>query len=160
MILPKYDPQYDPLEHLDQMGVRLVKRTLFHANAIWLPSQKAVAISSSIRSDLVHPTLSHECSHAENDDCGGHHPRNEARADLHAALRNVNPTEWDRLMGVHHDYDAICLELGITRRQFRAYFHHREVEKNSAVRVEKLGSATYVDPKMGAGQWRARVEVA
>ena len=160
MFLPEYDPSYDPLEHLDQMGVRLVKRVMFHANAIWIPDQKAVAMNRGLRSDLIRPTLSHECSHVENDDRGGHHPRNEARADLHAALRNVDPAEWDRLMGVHHDYDAICIELGITRRQFRAYHRHRQQEAAARVRLEQYGNAIYLDPKMGAGQWRMKFEVA
>ncbi|UOR02006.1 hypothetical protein MUN77_01350 [Leucobacter allii] len=160
MFLPEYDPSYDPVEHLDRMGVRLIKRTMFHTNAIWIPEQRTVAMNRGLRADLVHATLSHECSHAENDDCGGHHPRNEGRADLHSALRNINPLEWERLVGINDDYDALCLELRITRRQFRAYHRHRLQKVAARMRVEQYGNAIYLDPKMGVGQYAAKYEVA
>ena len=160
MFLPEFDPTYDPLEHLDRGRVRLVKRVMFHSNAVWIPDRQTVVMNAGLRSDLVRPTLAHECFHAENNDFGGHHPKNEARADLHSALRLIDPTEWDRLAGVQEDYDAMCIELGITRRQFRKYHEHRRWGSSGASRLERYGNTIYVDPKMGVGQWKQKVEVA
>ncbi|MCW2286934.1 hypothetical protein EDF60_1579 [Leucobacter luti] len=75
----------------------------------------------------MHPTLrtavlTHEYLHVVNNDPGGHNPRNEARANLMAALTLIDPNRWSDLTSIHSDYDHICLELGITRAQFMAYY--------------------------------------
>lgn len=160
MRLPEYDPAYDPVEHLAAMGFSLIRHTLRESWAITIPHQRRVLWDPAMPPYLKKPVLSHECSHVELGDPGGHHPRNEARADLHAALKNIDPTEWDRLTGVEHDYDAICIDLGITRAQFRAYYEHRQSVDRPALRLHRYGNAVYQDPKMGAGQWSRKFEVA
>lgn len=157
MVLPEYDPAYDPVEHIESMGFTLIRHTLRDAWAITIPHQKRVLWDPKMPAHIRKPVLSHEGGHIENNDPGGHHPRNEARADLHAALRNVNPAEWDSLMGLHHDYDAICIELGITRAQFRAYYAHDQAKKDPSTKLVRLGDWVYDHPKMGAGQWKQRV---
>lgn len=156
----EYDPAYDPLEHLDLMKVRLVRHTLSDHNALWVPERQMVIVDRNLRSDLLRPTLAHECDHAEKQDCGGHAPRNEARANLCSAQRLINPSLWDELTPIVSDYDEICLELGVTRRQFRAYYEDRRRKDSSSPKMERVGNTVYIGPKMGAGQWLKKVEVA
>lgn len=163
MSLPKYDPTFDPLERFEQLKIPVITHTLRDANALWVPERYEngmVLVNRGLPSGLIRPTLAHEHAHVANGDCGGHHPSNEARANLHSALRLINPHAWDELTSIHSDYDYICIELGITRRQFRAYAEHRQQEDAQRVRIERLGDVTYIGPKMGAGQWQARIEVA
>lgn len=163
MDLPEYDPTFDPLEQFDLMKIPVITHALQGANAIWVPERYEngmILLNRGIEPWLVRPTLTHEHSHAIHADCGGHHPSNEARANLHSALRIINPATWDELTAVHADYDYICIELGITRRQFRAYAEHRRREAARKVRLEQIGDVVYIGPKMGAGQWEARIEVA
>ncbi|KAM9867055.1 hypothetical protein ACIFOC_00377 [Leucobacter aridicollis] len=155
-----YDPKYDPVEHLDALKVRLVKHTLHHEYAIWAPERRLVAIDRNTPAHLVRPVLSHEADHAEKNDVGGHHSKNETRANLNSALRLINPSEWDLLAATLTDYDRICLELGITRAQFRAYHEHRRSIDAARVRLDRIGDALYLNPKMGVGQWAMRFEVA
>lgn len=142
------------------MGVRFVRHTLRDNNALWVPGRRLVVSDRALRHDLVRPTLAHECSHVEYNDTGGHHPRAEARANLHSALRLVNPALWDDLTSFVADYDEICLELGITRRQFRAYYEHKRRTDASQVRLQHIGNKIYADPRMWAGEWKEQMEVA
>ena len=160
MFIPEYDPAYDPVEHLDQMRIPIIRHRLDGHNAIWVPERPMVIVDRGLRADLLRPTLAHECDHVAHNDAGGHHPRNEARANLHSALRLIDPAQWDALTPIHSDYDYICLELGITRRQFRAYLEHRRRADARRQRRERIGNTLYLDPKMGAGQWTKRLEVA
>ncbi|KKI20584.1 MULTISPECIES: hypothetical protein [Bacteria] len=125
---PQYDPAYDPVDHLARMGVELELRPLKKHAALWVPEERKVLLDPKVPAHVVRPVLGHECSHAENEDPGGHHPRNEARANLHSALRITNPDEWAALIASLADYDRICLELGLTRGQFIAYSEWREAQ--------------------------------
>lgn len=163
MDLPKYDPTFDPLEQFDRLKIPVITHSLRETNALWVPERYEngmVLVNRGLEPYLLRPTLTHEYAHATNGDCGGHHPSNEARANLHSALRLVDPHAWIELTSIHSDYDYICIELGVTRRQFRAYADHRRREHADQVRLEKIGNVTYLAPKMGAGQWQARIEVA
>lgn len=158
MQLPEYDPAYDPVEHIKAHGFKIIRHTLERCWAITNSARRQVLWDPRMPAHLEFGIFGHEASHVENLDPGGHHPRNEARADLHSALRRVNPVEWERLVGVHHDYDAICIELGITRGQFRALHEHERRKAASGVRLERLGSKVYLEPRMGAGQYAACYE--
>ena len=160
MFLPEYDPAYDPLEHLEKLKVRHVRHALNGHNAIWVPERRMVITDRNLRSELFRPTLAHECDHVVNDDCAGHHPRNEARANLHSAFRLIDPKLWESLTPFHSDYDQICLEVGITRRQFLAYYDYTKRQEASRMRRERFGNTLYLNPRMGAGQWAEKTEVA
>ncbi|WP_025132758.1 hypothetical protein [Leucobacter sp. PH1c] len=153
-----YDPAYDPVELLDRMKTRIVVHSI-ELPAIWVPERNMVIRDRNLRPDLIRPVLAHECVHVEHSDPGGHHPRNEARANLHSALRITNPGEWDKLTACHSDYDRICIELGITRSQFLAYHEHRKRLATARDRLERYGNTIYRAPRMGAGQWAQRLEV-
>ncbi|QAB17099.1 hypothetical protein Leucomu_03460 [Leucobacter muris] len=151
-----YDPAYDPVEHLDRMKIRLVVHSI-GLPAIWVPERNMVVRDRGLRADLIRPVLGHECVHVENGDPGGHHPRHEVRSNLHSALRLIDPAEWAKLTASHSDYDRICLELGITRSQFLAYHDHERRSAASRRRLERYGDAIYLEPRMGVGQWAARI---
>ncbi|MFD5599870.1 hypothetical protein ACFWHR_07410 [Leucobacter sp. NPDC058333] len=153
-----YDPAYDPIQHLEQMKVRLVRHTLNNLSAVWVPSRKLVILDRNVASEYERPVLAHECAHAESNDPGGHDTRTEHRANLASGLRLADPEEWSTLTAAHADFDRICLELGITRGQFLALYKHFSTKRTH--RLERYGQTIYQDPKMGAGQWARKFEVA
>lgn len=155
-----YDPVYDPVEHLDALGVRLVRHKLESHDAIWIPERRMVIVDRGIRADRCRPVLAHECVHVEHDDLPGHNPRQENRADLVSARRLINEAEWAVLTRTHEDYDYICNELGVTRQQFLAFNSYKHKTKLQGARLERIGSMIYLDPRMGARQWAKRAEVA
>ncbi len=160
MNLPEYDPTFDPVERFEDLKIPVISHTLHNAHAIWVPERYEhgmVLLNRNIPPWLVRPTLAHEHAHVANGDCGGHHPRNEARANLHSALRLTDPEKWDELTAIHSDYDYICLEIGITRRQFRAYADHRKQKKRHTAKLLRIGDFVYDEPRMGAGQWARKV---
>lgn len=153
-------PLYDPREHADQMKVPIIRHTLHGLHGAWVPGKRVILLNRSIPPELEIPVLAHECDHAEHDDPAGHHPKYEARANLHAAQRLIDVEEFDVLTTMYADYDRICLEIGITREQFLAFRSHRERHIAKALRLERIGEAVYKDAKMGAGQWTMKFEVA
>lgn len=118
---------YDPHEHARRLGVQIVHHTLRSTKGLWVPSRRMVLIGRGLRPFMERAVLAHELDHAEHDDPPGHHPRNEARANLHAAQRLIDPREWYALTRIYPDYDKICIELGITREQFVAYAEHEDI---------------------------------
>lgn len=151
---------YDPREHADEMKVPIIRHTLRGLHAAWIPGKRVILLNRNIPSELETPVLAHECDHAEHDDPPGHHRRYESRADLHAAQRLIDAREFGILTSVYTDYDRICIELGVTREQFLAFREYRSQQVAHVRRVERIGDAVYVDPKMGAGQWAMKYEVA
>lgn len=116
---------YDPHAHAEKMGVRIIYHPLRASKGIWVPDKRIILCRPNLRPFVERAVLAHECVHAEHNDPAGHHPRNEARANLIAAQRLIDPREWSELTRVYSDYDHICLELGITREQFMAYHLHQ-----------------------------------
>lgn len=119
-----YDPAFDPIERLAERRVRIVNRSLNNHDAIWLPRHNVVVLDTNIDPAMKRPVLTHEWVHVINNDPGGHHPRNEARANLISAMVLTDPDRWADLTPIYDDYDHICLEIGITRGQFMAYYQH------------------------------------
>ncbi|MGW9020702.1 hypothetical protein ACWGOE_04360 [Leucobacter chromiiresistens] len=155
-----YDPSYDPVAELAKMGIRIVRHSLKHANAIWVRERRLVIVDRGLRPDLVRPTLAHEHQHAVNGDPGGHNHRDESRAVLESAKILIDPAEWDVLTYAHDDYDRVCMELGVMRDQFLAYYRFRQMRAASETRLERIGTAVYENPKMGVGNWTRKYEVA
>lgn len=153
-------PLYDPREHAEEMKVPIIRHTLDGIYGAWIPGKRVILLSRTIPAELEVPVLAHECDHAEHDDPAGHHPKYETRANLHAALRLIDEDEFEVLTTMYADYDRICLELGITREQFLAYRDYRSRIIEESTRIERIGEAVYVEPKMGAGQWAMKFEVA
>lgn len=153
-------PLYDPYAHADQMGVRIYRHTLHDCYGAWIPGKRAILLDRNIPAEFEVPVLAHECDHAEHNDPPGHHVRYEARANLHAAQRLIVVARFDDLMSVHTDYDLVCLELGVTREQLIEFAKFRRDQIAKKLRLHRLGQAVYMGPKMGAGQYIAKFEVA
>ncbi len=151
---------YDPYEHADQMGVRIFRHTLRDCYGAWAPGKRAILLDRNVPAEFEIPVLAHECDHAEHNDPPGHHARYEARADLHAAQRLIDVAKFDDLMSVHTDYDLVCLELGVTREQLVQFVKFRKQQIEQKLQLHRFGQAVYRRPKMGAGQYEAKYEVA
>lgn len=119
-----FNPAFDPLERLADLNVRVVRRPLNDHDGLWFPNHKAVVADEKLSPARLRAVLTHEYVHAVYNDPEGHHPRNEARADLYSAMILIDPRQWESLTPIYTDYDHICLELGITREQFVAYHRH------------------------------------
>lgn len=133
-----YQPGYDPHAHADEMNVRVVYHSLRDNYGIWVPERRMIIVDRGCPAHLVTPVLSHECDHALNNDPAGHHPRNEARANLNSARRLANLAEFDGLIAIYADYDRICLELGLTREQFTALAEWRRAQQHAEKKQKKL----------------------
>lgn len=119
--MPLTPQVYDPSTHADQLGVSIAYHPLRASKGLWVPEHKLILIRPRMRPFIERAVLAHEVAHAVHDDPPGHSPLNEARANLYAAQRLIDPREWAELTRIYPDYDKICIELGITREMFRAY---------------------------------------
>lgn len=116
--------RYDPWEHAEQMGVNVHFYPLRSVLGAWVPSERTILIRPGMAPFMERAILAHECAHAERDDPAGHHPGNEAKANLAAARRLINRDEIVDLLNIYSDYDHICRELGVTREMFIEYTKH------------------------------------
>ena len=97
-------------------------------------------------------TLAHEIAHAVFADVpsqfGPVNAKQERRADEWAALRLI---DLDQYRSVEEQWSgnlgAMAFDLGVTMKIIRAY---QRV-------LERIGDTVYVGPRMGEGQWVARV---
>ncbi|WP_461638642.1 ImmA/IrrE family metallo-endopeptidase [Leucobacter sp. BZR 635] len=119
-----FNPAFDPLERLAELNVRVVRRPLKDHDALWFPNHRVVVMDGNLSPARLRAVLTHEYIHVAYNDPEGHHPRNEARANLISATILIDPDQWAALTPIYADYDHICLELGITREQFVAYYQH------------------------------------
>jgi hypothetical protein len=100
-------------------------------------------------------TLAHECCHAVWGDVpsrfGPVNAKQERRADEWAALRLIDRDEYRRLEARHDGHlDAMAVSLNVTVEVVEAF-------RSLLLRVE---DAVYVAPRMGAGEYSDRIEVA
>ena len=79
------------------------------------------------------------------------HAKQERRADEWAALRLINLEDYRHAETMHDGHaGAMALELGVMRSIVEAY-------QRVLLRV---GDVVYQRPKMGAGQWEHREDLA
>lgn len=128
---------YDPRQHADEMEVKIVYHSLSDNWGVWVPERRMIIVDRGCPAHLVTPVLAHECDHAEHRDPAGHHPRNEARANLNSARRLASIAEFDALTSAYTDYDRICIELGLTREQFTAMAQWRTAQLEQQRRRER-----------------------
>lgn len=120
--------RYDPHAHAQELGVRVEYHPLRASKGLWVPEHRLILLRPRMRPFIERAVLTHECMHAMHDDPPGHDPKREARANLEAARRLIDPREWAELTRIYPDYDRICMELGVTREMFRAYADYTESE--------------------------------
>lgn len=99
--------------------------------------------------------LAHELGHAAFGDTptrfGPVHAKQERRAEEWAALRLIDLDDYRHLEAIHNGHaGAIAVDLDVMRSTVLAF---------QAV-LERLGDTVYVRPRMGAGMWSHREEIA
>ncbi|WP_425837059.1 ImmA/IrrE family metallo-endopeptidase [Microbacterium sp. PA5] len=121
----------------------------------YIHALRLVRLRSGMSERLHRSVLAHETAHAVFGDepsmFGPANAKQERRADEWAALRLIDHDAYARAEFIHHGHaGAIAHDLGVVRSIVEAY--HRV--------LLRIGDTVYVEPKMGAGQWTHREDVA
>ncbi|WIE54199.1 ImmA/IrrE family metallo-endopeptidase [Curtobacterium sp. MCBD17_003] len=119
---------YDPYDHADALGLRVVHRRLTTGTGLWVPDWKVIFIQERLRRVHDRSALAHELGHA----CLGHRddrPKHEVMADRFAAENMINRDELVDLMKWSPDPSRWSLELGVSTRLIRVWWnlHHGEM---------------------------------
>lgn len=113
---------YDPWEHADRVGARIV------ANPT-LPARMVAAYSNRRRVIFVRPNMpyavercavAHELVHWEHGDVGTSR-RQEERADRISTLRLIRPRRLEEAASVTSDIGVMALDLQVTEKVMRLY---------------------------------------
>lgn len=111
---------YDPFEHAQQLGIRVVYRDLDDCNGLWVADLNAIYLRPGMRAIHERCVLAHEIGHAVL----GHREstaKNELQADLYAALRLISFRTL-RIAARQYDSDRhIAEECGVTVPILKAY---------------------------------------
>lgn len=116
---------------------------------------RTIRLQTGMLERLERSVLAHELAHLIRGDrrsmFGFYNARDERRADEWAALYLINPYEYklaEAKFGSNIEY--IAQELNVMHWIIEAY------ERS----LQRIGNAVYVHPRMGAGQWQNKYEVA
>jgi hypothetical protein len=117
----------------------------------YLHSLRLIRLRRGMSARLHRSVLAHELGHAAFGDVpsrfGPVTAKQERRAEEWAALRLIDVNDYRHLEAVHHGHaGAIALDLGVMKSIVLAY----------QSTLQRLGDVTYVDARMGAGQWAHR----
>lgn len=77
--------------------------------------------------------------------------RNELQADIYAASMLIDVTAYVSAERLTHDPEVIAEALGVTVEALNVFQRHC---------LTRLRGVTYVRPRLGAGQWKARKVLA
>lgn len=114
--------KYDPHDHAERLGIKVVYRKLTTGNGLWVPDLSAIFLQPRMRVVHERSVLAHELGHA----CLGHRddrPKHELAADRFAARHLVDP---DHLADVHRistDPNVWANEIGVTLDLLETWFH-------------------------------------
>ena len=144
----------DLLQLADELGVKVVERRGgrpggYHAGTT------TIRLHPGMSRRVARSVLAHEIAHHVFGDqptqYGPVRAKQERRANEWAALQLITPQSYADVEAQRQGHLAsMAYDLGVTLELIEAY---RGV-------LTRLGDATYVRPKMGAGQWLHRAEVA
>lgn len=144
------------LELAAQAGVRIKYTSLPEdRDGEYNHSRRLIRLRSGMNARLHRSVLAHELAHAVFGDVpsrfGPVAAKQERRAEEWAALRLIHHDDYRYAETVHHGHaGAMAVDLGVMRSIVEAF-------QRVLLRV---GDAVYVAPKMGAGQYAHRAEVA
>lgn len=116
----------------------------------YVPDLRRVYFDLSLTAAERRSVIAHELGHAHY---GHDHdsPQNERQADAFAAKLLVDPDWYAELEQINHDAEWIAEEMTVAPYVIVDYRRYH---------LQRLGAATYVQPRMGAGMWVRRwVEV-
>ncbi|MFK4760344.1 ImmA/IrrE family metallo-endopeptidase [Microbacterium sp. ZW T5_45] len=141
---------------IDALGVRIEYCELPEdIDGEYIHDEKLIRIQFDLSTRVYRSTLAHECCHAVFGDVtsmfGPMNAKQERRADEWAALRMIGLDDY-RAQETRHDgnVEAMAIALNVTADMV-------EVFRGLLLRTP---DAVYVDPRMGAGQFAHRIEVA
>lgn len=139
-----------------QADVRIEYARLRHGHdGEYHHDQKLIRLRPGMNARLHRSVLAHELGHAAFDDqptrFGPAHAKQERRAEEWAALRLITPADYRHVEELHAGHPgAMALELGIMKSTLTAFQNL----------LARLGDTVYVQPKMGAGMWAHREDIA
>lgn len=144
----------DLMQLADELGVRVIERRGgkpggYHAGTT------TIRLHPGMSRRVARSVLAHEIAHHVFGDTptvyGPVRAKQERRANEWAALRLITPDAYAAAEASHHGHlPAMGHELGVTIEIVEAYKRL----------LARIGDATYVAPRMGAGQFLHRAEVA
>jgi Zn-dependent peptidase ImmA (M78 family) len=137
-----------------RLGVRLV---IAHLDEIeedlvgfYDHDESTIYVEMNLTRAERHEVIAHELGHAKYcHTCAS--PSGERQANRFAASLLVDPLAYARAEAISHDVAFIAEELDVTPQIVRDYREYC---------LMRLGEITYVDPRMGEGQWVAKAALA
>ncbi|MEJ6554071.1 ImmA/IrrE family metallo-endopeptidase [Microbacterium esteraromaticum] len=141
-------------EMAEVLGVAIEYEPLAHRDGEYRHDLKLIRLREGMTLRMERSILAHELAHAVFGDApsayGPVNAKQERRADEWAALRLINveayrdaEQRWDGHVG------AMAYDLGVISRLVETY---RSL-------LLRLGDTTYLEPRMGAGQWAHREDL-
>jgi Zn-dependent peptidase ImmA (M78 family) len=144
------------LDFAGEIGVRVdYGRLLRDQDGVWVPKLQLIRIRPGLHARLHRCVLAHELGHAVHGDSpnpfGLTPDYQERRAETWAARRLINPDDYRHAETECEGHPgAMAVELGVMRSTVTAY-------QALLLRAE---DCTYIAPRMGTGQWTARIPAA
>lgn len=115
----------------------------------YVPELSRIYFDLSLTLPERRSVIAHELGHAHyGHDCEA--SAFERQADMFAAQLLIDPDDYARLERINHDAAWIADELNVA-----AYV----VDDYRRYCLRRMGSTTYVSPRLGAGQWAYRARV-
>lgn len=141
------------MDMADALGVKVEYVALHGRDGEYRHDLKRIRLREGMTLRKERSALAHELAHAVFEDVpskfGPVNAKQERRADEWAALRLIAPGAYraseERWEG---RTAAIAYDLGVTVRLVQAF---QRV-------LQRVGNTTYVEARMGAGQWAHRIE--
>lgn len=116
--------KYDPIKHLDGLGVRVVTggRDMEYSG-IYVHEGRAIILRPGMSDRLKRCVLTHEAVHAEHGDVPQwdeeHHRLVEIRTDIIMSHRLITHSQWREVQ--HMDIQAICDRLDVVPHVVEVY---------------------------------------
>lgn len=139
----------------EQAGVSIEYAQLRGRDGEYLHARRLIRLRPGMAARLHRSVLAHELGHAAYADVpsqfGPVNAKQERRADEWAALRLITIDDYRHVETVHSGHPgAMALDLGVMRSIVEAF---QRV-------LLRLGDTVYQCPRMGAGQWDHREDLA
>lgn len=121
----------------------------------YIHAKRLIRLREGMHSRLHRSVLAHELGHAAFGDVpskfGPVNAKQERRAEEWAALRLINLDDYRHLEAIHNGHPgAIAIDLGVMRSIVVAF----------QGLLTRIGDTTYLDPRLGEGQWLHRAQAA
>lgn len=140
----------------EALGVAIdIRRLPADRDGQYIHARKVIQLRPGMHARHHRSVLAHELAHAVFGDIpskfGPVNAKQERRAEEWAALRLIDHDEYRHIEHAHDGRPgSIALDLGVMASIVKAY----------QGLLQRIGDTTYINARMGAGQWAHRIEVA